>query len=91
MNKWPSASKMSSATLYLEHYLDSLDSLPGELRRNFTLLLELDSKNKSLLESVDAASDDFLKEVRDMSPGKRKEEMEKIQVRGKIIIFIKQT
>ena len=82
---------MSSATLYLEHYLDSLDSLPGELRRNFTLLLELDSKNKSLLESVDAASDDFLKEVRDMSPGKRKEEMEKIQVRGKIIIFIKQT
>ena len=82
---------MSSATLYLEHYLDSLDSLPGELRRNFTLLLELDSKNKSLLESVDAASDDFLKEVRDMSPGKRKEEMEKIQVKGKIIIFIKQT
>ena len=72
---------MSSSTLYLEHYLDSLDSLPGELRRNFTLLLDLDKKNRTLLESVDAASDDFLKEVRDMSPAKRKDEMEKIQVR----------
>lgn len=65
--------------LYLEHYLDSLESLPAELRRNFTLMHDLDVKNKTILNDVDSASDDYLKKVRELNPGKRKEEMEKIQ------------
>ena len=35
---------------YLEHYLDSLESLPGEVRRNFTLMCDLDTKNKNILQ-----------------------------------------
>ena len=53
----------SSSTLYLEQYLDSLDSLPGELRRNFTLMYDLDQKNKKILQDVDAASDEYLRKV----------------------------
>lgn len=51
------------STLYLEHYLDSLESLPSELRRNFTLMHELDKKNKDILTEVDAASDEYLRKV----------------------------
>lgn len=68
-----------STSLYLEHYLDSLDSLPGDLRRNFTLMYDLDMKNKTILRDVDSASDEYLRKVRELSPAKRKDEMEKIQ------------
>jgi len=64
---------------YLEHYLDSLDSLPGEVRRNFDLMYKLDGKNKTILQEVDAASDEYLRKVSEMSPDKRRAEMEKIQ------------
>ena len=54
----------SNNTLYLEQYLDSLASLPDELRRNFTLMHDLDLKNKTILQDVDAASDEYLRKVR---------------------------
>ena len=56
------AFKMSN--LYLEHYLDSLESLPAEIQRNFNLMHDLDKKNKSILTEVDAASDEYLRKVR---------------------------
>ncbi len=68
-----------SSTLYLEHYLDSLASLPEDLRRNFTLMYDLDKKNKVILQEVDAASDEYLRKVRELSPDQRRAEMEKIQ------------
>merc|ERR1719412_2966369 len=40
---------------------------------------ELDTKNKDILVEIDTASDEYLRKVRDLSPGKRKAEMEKIQ------------
>merc|ERR1719284_1911578 len=40
---------------------------------------DLDTKNKDILVDIDSASDDYLKKVRDLSPAKRKAEMEKIQ------------
>lgn len=64
---------------YLEHYLDTLESLPGKLRRNFTLMLEMDEKNMNILKEVDSASDGYLRKVRDLSPDSRKVEMDKIQ------------
>uniref|UniRef100_A0A0K2VH69 Inhibitor of growth protein n=2 Tax=Lepeophtheirus salmonis TaxID=72036 RepID=A0A0K2VH69_LEPSM len=73
-----SESKMFS-NLYLEHYLESLETLPEELKRNFTLMYELDVKNKSILDNLDAASDEYLRKVRELSPERRKIEMEKIQ------------
>ena len=71
---------MTSTTSYLEQYLDSLENLPTELKKNFTNMHELDSRNKDILVEIDTASDDYLRKVRDLSPAKRKAEMEKIQV-----------
>ncbi len=73
------AATMSSSMVYLENYLDSLESLPGDLRRNFTLMHDLDTKNRDTLREVDAASDDYLRKVRELSGQDRKREMEKIQ------------
>merc|ERR1712088_477829 len=58
---------------------DSLDSLPGELRRNFTLMHDMDEKNRNILRDVDAASDEYLRKVKDLNSDERKVEMEKIQ------------
>ena len=66
---------------YLEQYLDSLENLPSELKKNFNRMHDLDTKNKDILVDIDTASDDYLRKVRDLSPTKRKAEMEKIQVR----------
>merc|ERR1719333_256745 len=40
---------------------------------------DLDVKNKDIMVEIDSASDEYLRKVRDLSPGKRKAEMEKIQ------------
>merc|ERR1719438_337263 len=40
---------------------------------------DLDTKNKDILVDIDTSSDDYLRKVRDLSPTKRKAEMEKIQ------------
>lgn len=86
-------SKMSQSPFYLEHYLDSLETLPGELRRNFTKMTDKDVMNKEIMVQIDGTSDDYLRKVRDLSPTKRKAEMEKIQVReisalGEIFDFL---
>jgi len=70
---------MSSGSLYLEHYLDSLEDLPSQLRGNFDTMAKLDRQNKGIMVDIDSASDEYLRKVRDLSPGKRKAEMEKIQ------------
>jgi len=70
---------MTNSSYYLEHYLDSLDTLPEELKKNFNKMHDLDSKNKDIMVDIDCASDDYLRKVRDLSPAKRKAEMEKIQ------------
>ena len=71
---------MTNTTFYLEHYLDSLETLPSELKKNFNKMHDLDVKNKDIMVEIDSASDEYLRKVRDLSPGKRKAEMEKIQV-----------
>lgn len=70
---------MSQSPFYLEHYLDSLETLPGELRRNFTKMTDKDVMNKDIMVQIDGSSDEYLRKVRDLSPTKRKAEMEKIQ------------
>lgn len=71
---------------YLEQYLDSLENLPSELKKNFNRMHDLDTKNKDILVEIDTSSDDYLRKVRDLSPTKRKAEMEKIQVRTHFIV-----
>ncbi|XP_070509005.1 inhibitor of growth protein 5 isoform X2 [Chironomus tepperi] len=51
---------MTSA-LYLEHYLDGLESLPTELKRNFTLMRELDTRAQNLMKQIDEEASDLMK------------------------------
>ncbi|KAL0277087.1 UNVERIFIED_CONTAM: hypothetical protein PYX00_004490 [Menopon gallinae] len=69
---------MTSA-LYLEHYLDSLEHLPVELQRNFTLMRDLDTRAQGLMRAIDSLADQYLRNVMTMSQEKRKELMESIQ------------
>lgn len=53
---------MTSA-LYLEHYLDGLEHLPNELKRNFTLMRELDSRAQGMMKSIDEKANEFMKQL----------------------------
>lgn len=55
---------MSSA-LYLEHYLDGLESLPNELQRNFKLMRNLDARAQNLMKDIDEKAKDFMKRLVD--------------------------
>lgn len=69
---------MTSA-VYLEHNLDSLEHLPIELLRNFTLMRDLDSRARELMQNIDRQASVYLSNVRSMGSDKRKDQMDKIQ------------
>lgn len=69
---------MTSA-LYLEHYLDSLEHLPNELQRNFTLMSDLDKRAQSLMKNIDALSDEYLNNLKTLTGDQQKEQLDKIQ------------
>lgn len=64
---------------YLEHYLDSLETLPAELQRNFNLMRDLDTRAHDELKAVDKLSAEYLKNVHFLSCTEKTEQMEKIQ------------
>ncbi|XP_046396052.1 inhibitor of growth protein 4 isoform X2 [Ischnura elegans] len=68
-----------TTALYLEHYLDSLEHLPIELQRNFTLMRDLDARAQGLMKNIDKLADDFLRNVKNMGPDKKKDQMDSIQ------------
>ncbi|XP_050078272.1 inhibitor of growth protein 5 isoform X1 [Anopheles maculipalpis] len=73
---------MTSA-LYLEHYLDGLENLPNELKRNFTLMRDLDSRAQMLMKSIDEKADEYLKSLvnskENLSDDMKKEKLQAIQ------------
>ncbi|XP_050302674.1 inhibitor of growth protein 5 isoform X3 [Anthonomus grandis grandis] len=69
---------MTSA-LYLEHYLDSLEHLPNELQRNFTLMSDLDKRAQGLMKNIDALADEYLRNIKSLSGDEQKEQLDKIQ------------
>ncbi|XP_060551574.1 inhibitor of growth protein 5-like isoform X2 [Ruditapes philippinarum] len=68
-----------ATAMYLEHYLDSLESLPGELQRNFSLMRDLDQKAQDLMKEIDDKAEGYLSTVRNMSPDKRSDFLSAIQ------------
>lgn len=68
-----------SANMYLEHYLDSIENLPFELQRNFTLMRELDQRTQDLSKDIDRMSEDYVGKVRDMDGEARTEHLKKIE------------
>ncbi|KAH8403360.1 hypothetical protein KR222_011353 [Zaprionus bogoriensis] len=73
---------MSSA-IYLENYLDGLESLPTELERNFKLMRKLDDRAQTAMKSIDSHAKDFMRKLAadngSMSEEERKERLENIK------------
>lgn len=69
---------MTSA-VYLEQYLDSLENLPIELQRNFTLMRDLDARAQDVMRKIDKMADEYLQNIKCMPAEKRKEKMSEIQ------------
>lgn len=70
--------KMATA-VYLEHYLDGLESLPLELLRNFNLMRDLDTRSQDLLKNIDKMADEYTKDVYKLPREKRGEMVKKIE------------
>ncbi|XP_037083466.1 LOW QUALITY PROTEIN: inhibitor of growth protein 4-like [Pollicipes pollicipes] len=56
----------------LEHYLDSLESLPAELRRNFTLMRDLDERSHGLSRTLERESDEYRAAAGGLGPDGRR-------------------
>ncbi|CAH1725682.1 inhibitor of growth protein 5-like [Aphis gossypii] len=69
---------MASAP-YLDEYLDSLQNLPVELRRNFALMRDLGGRSQEEMREIDKLSDDFLSNIDIYHGSKKKEKMNNIQ------------
>ncbi|CAG2104226.1 unnamed protein product [Medioppia subpectinata] len=71
----------SMAVPYLDHFLDSLETLPTDLQRNFTLMRDLDTKtegnlflnvlnvssNSELVSKINKSSEDYIVSVNELS------------------------
>ncbi|EDO37532.1 predicted protein [Nematostella vectensis] len=68
-----------SGNMYLDHYLDGIETLPFELQRNFTLMKELDQRAQDLLKEIDNMSDKYVAEVRKMDALQRTDHLKKIE------------
>lgn len=68
-----------AANMYLEHYLDSIENLPFELQRNFTLMRELDQRTQDLSKEINTMSEEYMANVRDMDAAKRTLHLKKIE------------
>lgn len=74
-----------SHSLQLEHYLDSLESLPAELRRNFTLLRDLDQRSHGLSEGIQREAEDYSGGVAALLPSDRRRRLQQMdQLHGKL-------
>ncbi|KAM7351308.1 inhibitor of growth protein 5 isoform 3-T3 [Cochliomyia hominivorax] len=73
---------MSSA-IYLENYLDGLESLPTELERNFKLMRKLDDRAQTAMKSIDSHAKEFMRKLADssitMTDEERRERLTDIQ------------
>merc|ERR1712002_827994 len=65
--------------LHLEQYLDSLENLPTELQRNFHLMRDLDTRTQDVMRNIDELADDYLVNVKSLSPEKKTDQLNKIQ------------
>uniref|UniRef100_A0A0K8TL82 Inhibitor of growth protein n=1 Tax=Tabanus bromius TaxID=304241 RepID=A0A0K8TL82_TABBR len=73
---------MTSA-LYLEHYLDGLESLPSELQRNFKLMRDLDARAQNIMKTIDDKASEFMqilvKNKESLTEESRREKLKQIQ------------
>lgn len=68
-----------ATAIYLEQYLDSLETLPAELQRNFQLMRQLDERSEELKVDIDKLTVAYVSEAKELQPNVRVERIKKIQ------------
>jgi len=66
-------------SLYLEQYLESIESLPYDLQRNFSLQRDLDQRAHDLHDDIDKSCEEYISKVRELPPSERKEFFTKLE------------
>uniref|UniRef100_A0A671SS42 Inhibitor of growth family, member 5a n=1 Tax=Sinocyclocheilus anshuiensis TaxID=1608454 RepID=A0A671SS42_9TELE len=66
-------------TMYLHQQLTSIENLPCELQRNFTLMRELDNRAEEKKCEIDKLAEEYIRNVRNLAPDQRVEHLQKIQ------------
>ena len=69
---------MASA-IYLENFLESIEYLPKELQRSFSLMRDLDQRTHDVMKEVEQNTKEYKRTVATLSRDKRREKMEKIE------------
>ncbi|KAJ3295833.1 Inhibitor of growth protein 5 [Borealophlyctis nickersoniae] len=59
------------ALVYLEDYLDTIEALPAELSRNFTLMRELDARAQDAVKKVEADTAQFMEQLSNLDQASR--------------------
>ncbi|KAK3809783.1 MAG: inhibitor of growth proteins N-terminal histone-binding-domain-containing protein [Linnemannia elongata] len=65
------ATRTAESLAYLDDYLDTVESLPLELQRQFTLMQDLDAKAQSIMASVGVKAAEFIDNVENCTPQER--------------------
>lgn len=65
--------------VYLEHYLDSIEGLPFELQRNFTLMSELDNRTEEQKAEIDKLAAEYVANVKKLASDERVQHLQKIE------------
>ncbi|XP_029355635.1 inhibitor of growth protein 5a isoform X1 [Echeneis naucrates] len=68
-----------ATAIYLEHYLDSIENLPCELQRNFTLMRDLDNRTEEKKGEIDKLAEEYIANVKSLASEQRVEHLQKIQ------------
>ncbi|CAN9500657.1 unnamed protein product [Ophioblennius macclurei] len=68
-----------ATAIYLEHYLDSIENLPCELQRNFTLMRDLDNRTEEKKGEINKLAEEYIANVKNLASEQRVEHLQKIQ------------
>eukprot|EP00795_Rhopilema_esculentum_P006849 gene6849-12444_t len=62
----------------LDRSVDSIENLPYELQRNFTLLRDLDQRAHDLLSEIDKMCEEYMEKIRKLTPPEKKDYLNRI-------------
>lgn len=64
---------------YIERYLDTVETLPSDLHRSFSLIRELDAQAERKSRTLEARCKGFLTEMQTLTPEARRQRLRQIQ------------
>ncbi|XP_051989854.1 inhibitor of growth protein 5-like [Xyrauchen texanus] len=65
--------------IYLEHYLDSIEGLPFELQRNFSLMGDLDNRTEEKKAEIGELASEYIEKVKSLESEERVQHLKKIE------------